>query len=108
MSANNEQFSESPCLMQIKFFIYTLCIFYIYIYIFYIFYIFYTSLFFYFSFFILFFIFQFLNFSIFLLFSIILFYVCCALIRMIVHARHFQHVDLLLREFIFLSDMFIL
>ena len=106
MSANNEQFSESPCLMQIKFFIYTLCI--LYIYIFYIFFIFYTSLFLYFLFIIY---FLFFNFSIslfFYYFSIILFYVCCALIRMIAHARHFQHVDLLLREFIFLSDMFIL
>ena len=40
-------------------------------------------------------IFLFFNFSIF-----VLFYVCCALIRMIARARHFQRVDLLLCEFV--------
>ena len=91
MSANNEQFSESPCLMQIKMmlkifllgshFSFYIFLFMLYIYIFF--------LFFYFS------IFLFFNISIFLFF-----YVCCALIRMIARACRFQRVDLLLCEFV--------
>ena len=94
LSANNEQFSESPCLMQIKMMLKVFLLgsyfsFYIHICI-YIFYLCYK--------FFIFSIFLFFYFSISLFF--LLFYVCCALIRMIARARHFQRVDLLLYEFV--------